>query len=123
MIEPKYRIKDEEDFERIFTKFAKNYGEELGDNTIIEGNNDITYGAIKVTCKLVGYENILLPVETIESIERGEETHVDTFYIDILGLNKLNIDLMPYGCADILGGAIPDELGIEADGTLRLWYD
>ena len=27
------------------------------------------------------------------------------------------------GSLFLFGGAIPDELGIEEDGTLRLWFD
>ena len=86
MIEPKYRIKDKADFERIFKKIAELDNEELNDGFIVEGNHDITYGDIKATCELIGYDFFLLPLF-------------------------------------LFGGAIPDELGIEDDGTLRLWFD
>ena len=47
MIEPKYRIKDKADFERIFKRAAELDNEKLGDSFIVEGNHDITYGSIK----------------------------------------------------------------------------
>ena len=121
MIEPKYRIKDKADFERIFKKIAELDNEELTDGLIVEGNHDITYGDIKATCELIGYDLLLLPQEIVDSLERGEYSHIDTFYIDIIHLTKLDPNFT--GWLFLFGEAIPDELSIEDDGTLRLWYD
>lgn len=121
MIEPKYRIKDKADFERIFKKIAELDNEELNNGFIVEGNHDITYGDIKATCELIGYDLFLLPQEVLDDLERGEYSHVDTFYIDIVNLTMLDPNFT--GSLFLFGGAIPDELGIEDDGTLRLWFD
>jgi iroE protein len=121
MIEPKYRIKDKADFERIFKRAAELDNEELGDSFIVEGNHDITYGSIKATCELIGYDLLLLSQETVDDLERGKYSHIDTFYIDIVNLTMLDQNFK--GTYSLFGGAIPDELDIDDDGTLRLWFD
>ena len=120
MIEPKYRIKDKADFERIFKKIAELDNEELNDGFIVEGNHDITYGDIKATCELIGYDLFLLPQEIVDDLDRGKYSHIDTFYIDIIHLTKLDPNFT--GSLFLFGGAIPDELCIEEDGMLRLWF-
>lgn len=121
MNEIKYRIKDKADFERILKKIAELDNEELNNGFIVEGNHDITYGDIKATCELIGYDLLLLPQEIVDDIERGKCLHIDTFYIDIINLTKLDPNFT--GSRFLFGGAIPDELSIEEDGTLRLWFD
>ena len=120
MIEPKYRIKDKADFERIFKKIAELSNKELNDSLIVEGNHSITYGDIKATCELIGYD-LLLPQEVLDDLEKGEYSHIDTFYIDIINLTGLDQNFK--GNHSLFGGAIPDELDIDDDGTLRLWFD
>ena len=121
MIEPKYRIKDKADFERIFKKIAELSKKELNNGFIVEGNHDITYGDIKATCELIGYDLLLLPQEVLDDLERGKYSHIDTFYIDIVNLTMLDQNFK--GNHSLFGGAIPDELDIDDDGTLRLWFD
>ena len=121
MIEPKYRIKDKADFERIFKKIAELSKKELNNGFIVEGNHSITYGDIKATCELIGYDLLLLQQEVLDDLERGKYSHIDTFYIDIIHLTKLDPNFT--GSLFLFGGAIPDELEIEYDGTLRLWFD
>lgn len=121
MIEPKYRIKDKADFERIFKKIAELSNKELNDSLIVEGNHSITYGDIKATCELIGYDLLLLPQEVLDDLEMGEYSHIDTFYIDIIHLTELDPNFT--GSLFLFGGAIPDELEIEEDGTLRLWFN
>lgn len=121
MIEPKYRIKDKADFERIFKRAAELGNKELSNGFIVEGNHDITYGDIKATCELIGYDLLLLSQEMVDDLEKGKYSHIDTFYIDIIHLTKLDPNFT--GWLFLFGGATPDELSIEDDGTLRLWYD
>lgn len=121
MIYPKYRIKDKADFERIFKKIAELNNKALSDSLIVEGNHGITYGDIKATCELIGYDLFLLSQEMVDDLERGKYSHIDTFYIDIIHLTKLDPNFT--GSLFLFGGAIPDELEIEDDGTLRLWFD
>lgn len=116
MIEPKYRIKDKANFERIFKRAAELDNEKLGDSFIVEGNHDITYGSIKATCELIGYDLLLLSQEMVDDLERGKYSH-----IDIVNLTMLDQNFK--GTHSLFGGAIPDELDIDDDGTLRLWFD
>ena len=110
MIEPKYRIKDKADFERIFKKIAELSNKELNDSLIVEGNHSITYGDIKATCELIGYDLLLLPQEVLDDLEMGEYSHIDTFYIDIIHLTELDPNFT--GSLFLFGGAITDVLGI-----------
>lgn len=57
----------------------------------------------------------------MNDLERGKYLHIDTFYIDIINLTKLDPNFT--GSLFLFGGVIPDELSIEDDGTLRLWFD
>lgn len=121
MIGPKYRIKDKADFERIFKKIAELSNKELNNSLIVEGNHSITYGDIKATCELIGYDLLLLPQEVLDDLKIGKYSHIDTFYIDIIHLTELDQNFK--GNRSLFGGAIPDELDIDDDGTLRLWFD
>lgn len=121
MIEPKYRIKDKVDFERIFKKIAALNNKELNNGFIVEGNHGITYGGIKATCELIGYDLLLLSQKTVDDLERGKYLYIDTFYIDIVNLTMLDQNFK--GTHYLFGGAIPDELYIDDDGTLGLWFD
>ncbi|WXG60591.1 hypothetical protein VB002_02950 [Campylobacter concisus] len=56
----------------------------------MEGNHDITYGSIKAICELIGYDLFLLPQEVLDDLEKGEYSHIDTFYIDIIHLTELD---------------------------------
>ena len=63
----------------------------------------------------------LLPQEIVDDLDRGKYSHIDTFYIDIVNLTMLDQNFK--GNHSLFGWAIPDELDIDDDGTLRLWFD
>ncbi|WP_300764438.1 hypothetical protein [Helicobacter sp. UBA3407] len=114
----KTRIKDKEHLEQIFKQFAEDEGVELSPNLIIEGNSELTIKDLQETCEVIGYENLLLDNDFV----KNPRSHCDTFYIDLLGIKGFRFGL-GVEWVWFFGGKIPDELSLENDGTLRVWFD
>ncbi|MBD5165229.1 hypothetical protein [Helicobacter sp.] len=114
----KTRIKNKEHLEQIFKQFAENEEEEFSPDLLIEGNSELSLKDLIETCEVIGYENLLLDDEFV----KNPRSHCDTFYIDLIGIKELK-----FGSNDkfvwFMGGKIPDELSLENDGTLRVWFD
>ena len=58
-------------------------------------------------------------------MEGNPKSHCDAFYIDIIGIKKIKIDIEgnKNDFVWFFGGRRAEELTLEGDGTMRIWFD
>lgn len=109
----KYFFKDQKDCETFFRRLAENCKEEFTPDLIFEGNSDKRYQYIMDIAEIIGYKNIGIRARDYED---ADVDFVDTLY---LRLNRKN----PNADTDNRVWIEADEISLETDGTLRIWWD
>ena len=113
MSNKKYFFNGQSDCEAFFAKVAKNCRKELTEDFVFEGNSGQKYQYIKNIARIVGYENIGV---SFDDYADDSLDFVDEIFIRLRGQN-------PEDGSDNCVWIEADEISLEADGTLRIWWD
>ena len=101
------------DCERFFGLVAKNNGEELNPKFVFEGNSGTTYQYIIDIAKIIGHENIGVLQHDYDD---SEIDFVDEIFIQPSRSMSNNRD-------DNRVWLEADEVSLESDGSIRIWWD
>jgi hypothetical protein len=113
MSKEKHFFKDQRDCEAFFARVALNCGKEFTPTFVFEGNSGTTYQYIIDIAKIIGYKNIGVGTAKYANAELD---FVDEIYIRLRGEN-------PDNDTDNRVWIEAAEVSLEADGTLRIWWD
>lgn len=111
MTEKVHWFRRQEDCEAFFKRLAENEEESFSENLIIEGNSNTKYNWIITASNLVGYEKIGIDEDFYTD---DDVDYIDTVYLDINNFKKSNTRFL------WLDG---DEVSLESDGIIRIWWD
>ena len=113
MSNKKYFFSGKNDCETFFARVANNLGREFTPNFVFEGNSGKQYQYIMDIAKIIGYENIGV---SFDDYFDEELDFVDEIFIRLRGQN-------PDDDTDNRVWIDGDEVSLEADGSLRVWWD
>lgn len=105
-------FKNKKDCEEYFARCAKNIEMEFSPDFVFEGNSRVEFQYVINIANIVGWNNIGVK-ET--DFELTDIDHIDELYLRICG--KFPHGDRPRVFLDA------DEVSIEADGTIRIWWD
>lgn len=105
-------FKDRTDCEAYFARCAKNIGEEFSPEFVFEGNNNVNFRYVIDVANIIGWENIGVAEYRFK---KDDLDHIDELYFRIRGEFPRSTQPRVF--------LIADEVSIEADGTIRIWWD
>lgn len=105
-------FKDRTACEAYFARCAKNIGKELSPEFVFEGNSNVNFQYIIDVANVIGWENIGVAERWFEM---DDLSHIDELYLRIRGEFPRSEQQCVFLDAD--------EVSIEADGTIRVWWD
>lgn len=105
-------FKDRTACETYFARCAKNIGKEFSPEFVFEGNSNVNFQYVIDVANVIGWENIGVAERWFE---RDDLDHIDELYFRIRG--EFPRSEQPRVFLDA------DEVSIEADGTIRVWWD
>jgi len=109
----KYFFSGKNDCEAFFARVAANCKKELTPDFVFEGNSRKQYQYIMDIAKIIGYENIGV---AFTNYFDEELDFVDEIFFRLRGQN-------PDDDTDNRVWIEADEVSLEADGSLRVWWD
>lgn len=98
--------------EAYFARCAKNIGKEFSPEFVFEGNCNVKFQYVIDAANVIGWENIGVAERWFEL---DDLDHIDELYFRIRG--EFPRSEQPRVFLDA------DEVSIEADGTIRVWWD
>lgn len=116
MTEKIHWFRAQEDCEKFFTKLAENCGEKLTPAFVFEGNSQKTYQWIIDVANIIGYESIGVLERDYKDIfedsdyyDHQDEIFIKPSYHFKQDNNRVWIEA--------------DEVSLESDGSIRIWWD
>ena len=115
MTEKIHWFRAQEDCEKFFTKLAENCGKKLTPAFVFEGNSRTTYQWIIDVANIVDYESIGVLENDYERVLEGsdidfqDEIFIKPSYHFKQDDNRVWIEA--------------DEVSLESDGSIRIWWD
>lgn len=105
-------FKDRADCEAYFARCAENIGEEFSPEFVFEGNSNVNFQYVIDAANVIGWENIGVAEGWFE---QDDLDYIDELYFRIRGEFPRSEKQRVFLDAD--------EVSIEADGTIRIWWD